>query len=159
MTKRLTSSCRTQWRTGPAGAIWSGETAWSVTGWSHYCCFVSTFPIDGWPSFEIARPRTLLLYFILVAWCPMVQQINHGIFENKMMSGYFFCRNNMKKQFPWSLGCKRNAHKIYGLKTLDCEQVCTSSRPCIGIKSIYPTIVKNANTLRRLFSQPMKLQR
>lgn len=80
------------------------------------------------------------------------QQINHGIFENKMMSGYFFCRNNMKKQFPWGLGCKRNAHKIYGLKTLDCEQVCTSSRPCIGIKSIYPTIVKNANTLRRLFS-------
>lgn len=101
MTKRLTSSSRTQWRTGPAGAIWSGEMAWSVTGWSHYCCFVSTFPIDGWPSFEIARPQTLLLYFILVAWCPMVQQINHGIFENKMMSGYFFCRNNMKKQFQF----------------------------------------------------------
>lgn len=151
MTKRLTSSSRTQWRTGPAGAIWSGEMAWSVTGWSHYCCFVSTFPIDGWPSFEIARPRTLLLYFILVAWCPMAADKSWN-FRKQDDVRLFFCRNNMKKQFPWGLGCKRNAHKIYGLKTLDCEQVCTSSRPCIGIKSIYPTIVKNANTLRRLFS-------
>lgn len=81
----------------------------------------------------------------------MVQQINYGIFENKMMFGYFFCRMNMKKQFFQSFGCKCNVYKIYGFKIFDCEQVCMSFCFCIGIKSIYYIIVKNVNMLRRLF--------
>lgn len=93
-------SSRTQWRTGPASAILSYETASSVTGWTHYCCFVSTFPIDGWPSFEIARPRTLLLYFILVAWCPMAADKSWNFRKQDDVRLFFFVEWIWRNSFP-----------------------------------------------------------
>lgn len=63
------------------------------------------------------------------------QQINHGIFENKMMSGYFFCRNNMKKQFPWALVVSAMHIKFMDSKHLIANRYARVLVPALELKA------------------------
>lgn len=140
MTKRLTSSSRTQWRTGPAGAIWSGEMALSVTGWCHYCCFVSTFPIDGWPSFEIARPRTLLLYFILVAWCPMAADKSWNFRKQDDVRLFFSVEIIWRNSFPGALVVSAMHIKFMDSKHLIANRYAWVLVPALELKAFIPLL-------------------
>lgn len=70
------------------------------------------------------------------------QQINHGIFENKMMSGYFFCRNNMKKQFqfPGALVVSAMHLKFMDSKHLIANRYARVLVPALELKAFIPLL-------------------